>query len=57
MGEGSVVTWPDAVADSPGMSASWPLSTSLVLGALPGATHCIDCQAKLEKQANAAGQR
>ena len=38
--EGSVVTWPDAVADPPGMSASWPLSSSLPLGALPGATPC-----------------
>jgi anti-sigma regulatory factor (Ser/Thr protein kinase) len=40
MAEGSVVTWPDAVADPPGMSDSWPLSTSLPLGALPGATPC-----------------
>ena len=46
MGEGSVVTWPDAVADPPGMSASWPLSTSLVLGALPGATPCARLHAR-----------
>ena len=46
MGEGSVVTWPDAVADSPGMSASWPLSSSLPLGALPGATPCARLHAR-----------
>jgi len=46
MGEGSVVTWPDAVADPPGMSASWPLSTSLPLGALPGATPCARLHAR-----------
>lgn len=27
------------------------------LRALPGATHCIECQAKLEKQANTASHR
>src|SRR6516164_5299281 len=46
MGEGSVVTWPDAVTDPPGMSASWPLSTSLPLGALPGATPCARLHAR-----------
>ena len=46
MGEGSVVTWPDTVADSPGMTASWPLSTSLPLGALPGATPCARLHAR-----------
>jgi anti-sigma regulatory factor (Ser/Thr protein kinase) len=46
MGEGSVVTWPDAIADPPGMSASWPLSTSLPLGALPGATPCARLHAR-----------
>ena len=46
MGKGSVVTWPDAVADPPGMSASWPLSTSLPLGALPGATPCARLHAR-----------
>jgi anti-sigma regulatory factor (Ser/Thr protein kinase) len=46
MVEGSVMTWPDAVADPPGMSASWPLSTSLPLGALPGATPCARLHAR-----------
>jgi anti-sigma regulatory factor (Ser/Thr protein kinase) len=46
MVEGSVVTWPDAVADPPGMSASWPLSASLPLGALPGATPCARLHAR-----------
>jgi anti-sigma regulatory factor (Ser/Thr protein kinase) len=46
MGEGSVVTWPDAVADPPGMSASWPLTTTLPLGALPGATPCARLHAR-----------
>jgi anti-sigma regulatory factor (Ser/Thr protein kinase) len=46
MGEGSVVTWPDAVADPPGMSASWPLASSLPLGALPGATPCARLHAR-----------
>jgi len=46
MGEGSVVTWADAVADPPGVSASWPLSTSLPLGALPGATPCARLHAR-----------
>ena len=46
MGEGSVVTWPDAVADPPGMSASWPLSSSLPLGALRGATPCARLHAR-----------
>jgi anti-sigma regulatory factor (Ser/Thr protein kinase) len=46
MGEGSVMTWPDAVADPPGMTASWPLSTSLPLGALPGATPCARLHAR-----------
>jgi anti-sigma regulatory factor (Ser/Thr protein kinase) len=46
MGEGSVVTWPDAVADPAGMSSSWPLSTSLPLGALPGATPCARLHAR-----------
>ena len=40
MGEGSVVTWAEPVTDPSGMSVSWPLSTSLPLGALPGATPC-----------------
>jgi anti-sigma regulatory factor (Ser/Thr protein kinase) len=47
MGEGSVMTWPDAVVDPPGMSASWPLSTSLPLGALPGATPCARLHARV----------
>ncbi len=46
MGEGSVVTLPDVVADTPGMSASWPLATSLPLGALPGATPCARLHAR-----------
>jgi anti-sigma regulatory factor (Ser/Thr protein kinase) len=46
MGEGSVVTWPDVVADPPGMSASWPLTTTLPLGALPGATPCARLHAR-----------
>jgi len=46
MREGSVVTWPDAVADPPGLSASWPLSTYLALGALPGATPCARLHAR-----------
>ena len=40
MGEGSVVTWADPVTDPSGMSDTWPLSSSLPLGALPGATPC-----------------
>ena len=46
MGEGSVVTWPDTVAYPPGMSASWPLTTTLPLGALPGATPCARLHAR-----------
>jgi anti-sigma regulatory factor (Ser/Thr protein kinase) len=46
MGEGSVVTWADPVTDPPGMAASWPLSTSLPLGALPGATPCARLHAR-----------
>ena len=46
MGEGSVVTWADPVTDPPGMSASWPLSTCLPLGALPGATPCARLHAR-----------
>jgi anti-sigma regulatory factor (Ser/Thr protein kinase) len=46
MREGSVVTWPEAVADPPGTSAEWPLSTSLPLGALPGATPCARLHAR-----------
>jgi anti-sigma regulatory factor (Ser/Thr protein kinase) len=46
MGEGSVVTWPDTVADPSGMSASWPLTTTLPLGALPGATPCARLHAR-----------
>ena len=46
MGEGSVMTWPDTVADPPGMSASWPLTTTLPLGALPGATPCARLHAR-----------
>ena len=46
MREGSVVTWPDAVADPPGRSAEWPLSTSLPLGALTGATPCARLHAR-----------
>ncbi len=46
MGEGSVVTWPDAVADPAGLSSAWPLSTSLPLGALPGATPCARLHAR-----------
>src|SRR5204863_9364394 len=46
MGEGSVVTWADPVTDPPGMSDSWPLSTSLPLGALPGATPCARMHAR-----------
>ena len=46
MGEGSVVTWADPVTDPPGMSASWALSTSLPLGALPGATPCARLHAR-----------
>jgi len=46
MREGSVVTWPEAVADPPGMTADWPLSTSLPLGALPGATPCARLHAR-----------
>ncbi len=46
MGEGSVMTWPDTVADPPGMTASWPLFTSLPLGALPGATPCARLHAR-----------
>ena len=46
MGEGSVVTWADPVTDPPGMSDSWPLSTSLPLGALPGATPCARLHAR-----------
>jgi anti-sigma regulatory factor (Ser/Thr protein kinase) len=46
MGEGSVVTWADPVTDSSGMSVSWPLSTSLPLGALPGATPCARLHAR-----------
>ena len=41
-----LVTWPDAIADPPGMSASWPLSSSLPLGALPGATPCARLHAR-----------
>ena len=46
MGEGSVVTWPDAVADPQGISVSWPLSSALPLGALPGATPCARLHAR-----------
>ena len=46
MGEGSVVTWADPITDPPGMSDSWPLSTSLPLGALPGATPCARLHAR-----------
>src|ERR1700751_6216404 len=46
MGEVSVVTWADPVTDPPGMAASWPLSTSLPLGALPGATPCARLHAR-----------
>src|SRR6266496_3169500 len=46
MGEGSVVTWADPVTDPSGMSVSWPLSTSLPLGALPGATPCARLHAR-----------
>ena len=46
MGEGSVVTWADPVTDPSGMSASWPLSTCLPLGALPGATPCARLHAR-----------
>ena len=46
MGEGGVVTWADPVTDPPGMSASWALSTSLPLGALPGATPCARLHAR-----------
>ena len=46
MGEGSVVTWADPVTDPPGMADSWPLSTSLPLGALPGATPCARLHAR-----------
>lgn len=46
MREGSVVTWPEAVADPPGMAASWPLFTSLALGALTGATPCARLHAR-----------
>lgn len=46
MAEGSVVTWPDTAADSPGITASWPLSTSLPLGAFPGATPCARLHAR-----------
>lgn len=46
MGEGSVVTWADPVTDPPGMSVSRPLSTSLPLGALPGATPCARLHAR-----------
>ena len=40
------MTWPDTVADPPGMSASWPLATTLPLGALPGATPCARLHAR-----------
>ena len=46
MGEGSVVTWADPVTDPSGMSVSWPLSSSLPLGALPGATPCARLHAR-----------
>jgi anti-sigma regulatory factor (Ser/Thr protein kinase) len=46
MVEGSVVTWQDAVEDPPSMSASWPLSSSLPLGALPGAAPCARLHAR-----------
>jgi anti-sigma regulatory factor (Ser/Thr protein kinase) len=46
MGEGSVVTWADPITDPPGMSDSWPLSMSLPLGALPGATPCARLHAR-----------
>src|ERR1700748_1977646 len=46
MGEGSGVSGPDAVVAPPGMSASWPLSTCLPLGALPGATPCARLHAR-----------
>src|SRR2546430_17120186 len=46
MGEGSVVTWADPITNPPGMSDSWPLSTSLPLGALPRATPCARLHAR-----------
>jgi anti-sigma regulatory factor (Ser/Thr protein kinase) len=46
MGEGSVVTWADPVTDRPGISDTWPLSSSLPLGALPGATPCARLHAR-----------
>jgi len=46
MGEGSVVTWADPVTDPPGISDTWPLSSSLPLGALPGATPCARLHAR-----------
>ena len=46
MGEGSVVTWADPITDPPGMSDPWLLSTSLPLGALPGATPCARLHAR-----------
>ena len=46
MCEGSVVTWADPVTDPPGMSDTWPLSSSLPLGALPGATPCARLHAR-----------
>src|ERR1700750_47812 len=46
MGEGSVVTWADPVTDPPGMSDTWPLSSSLPLGALPGTTRCAGLHAR-----------
>ena len=46
MGEGSVVTWADPVTDPPGISDTWPLSSTLPLGALPGATPCARLHAR-----------
>src|ERR1700749_2446804 len=46
MGEGSVVTWADPVTDPPVISDTWPLSSSLPLGALPGATPCARLHAR-----------
>src|ERR1700751_798702 len=46
MGEVSVVTWADPVTDPGVMGSSWPLSTSLPLGALPGATPCARLHAR-----------
>jgi anti-sigma regulatory factor (Ser/Thr protein kinase) len=46
MGEGTAVIGPDIITGLAGMPASWPLSTSLPLGALITATPCARMHAR-----------